>query len=501
RGAGSPRTEDPAQAKSICAVIRVTMIFFVIVIFYPAARAQYWRTVGLGTIGPTYFSTVFGDSVSDRLLAGGTFTQLVNEDDTIAVYGIAGWNGTRWDSVATRLSNSVDQTYWFLRYQGQLFACGAFSFMDANGVPNSRIARFANASMQWDNLGCPNPLPSGLGTLVPKEPGADLYITGFKNSLCGHAEAAVFRYNGVDIQPWSPFGMLFIDVNDYVGYVFEFRGVTYMSGSFNDPLGSGYTTFLRWDGVSWGHVPAWGNVSSSIKDISIRNDTLYVAGSLRIAQGAPGNGVAFFDGSTWNDMGGGVRRSDDPGTTIATVLQWYRNDLYVSGGFDEAGGIPVDMIAKWNGRQWCSLPGDFDWYGSGNIYSLNDMTVWRDSLFVCGYFNTIDGEPFGQVAQWIGGDAVQDCSAPVGVREVAVAPAFVVHPNPTTGQLHVDLQGIRPREVRLTDALGRVVLQQSLSGRQVGPVNLDLGALASGTYQVTVVATDGMRHTRTVVRE
>ena len=31
------------------------------------------------------------------------------------------------------------------------------------------------------------------------------------------------------------------------------------------------------------------------------------------------------------------------------------------------------------------------------------MTVWRDSLFICGGFTTVDGEPVRQVAQWIGG--------------------------------------------------------------------------------------------------
>ena len=48
----------------------------------------------------------------------------------------------------------------------------------------------------------------------------------------------------------------------------------------------------------------------------------------------------------------------------------FNNELYVVGYFTEAGGIPADNIAKWDGTEWCGLGSTF--YNGVN-YSAEKM--------------------------------------------------------------------------------------------------------------------------------
>lgn len=464
------------------------------------STAQNWRSIGPGTIGPTSVQALYGDEVVDRLLCGGTFRSIRNDADTVLAYGLAAWNGERWDSIAHRIAPAEGQTAWFLRFEGRLFAIGNWVFPIEGGGTNTGFAWLDETSLTWEPLECVNPDFTGMANLVPVEPQGTMYATGFVGSICGYPESCVFRYDGEQFHIWEPFQQIPSYHGNYVGTVFDFQGKTYMTGSVSDPLGNGLVTFLRFNGTTWEHVPGW-NTQSPIKSISIRNDTLYVAGAFRLANGGPGNLIARFDGENWDDMAGGMLYTPVLNSSIVSDLEWYHGELYACGLFTTVAGIPADGIAKWNGQQWCVLPGEFNGSWGSPVARLADMTVWRDSLYVCGGFFTIDGEPFGQVAQWIGGDVVQDCSAPVGVTERIPPASFTLHPNPTTGLLHVELNGLRPRELWVSDALGRVVLRQALPGTAHGPLPLDLGALSPGAYLVTVLDAEGMRYTQRVVRE
>src|SRR5690606_2333829 len=228
---------------------------------------------------------------------------------------------------------------------------------------------------------------------------------------------------------------------NYVGYIFNLRGKTYLTGSVSDPLDPGQTaTFLRYNGAAWEHVPGW-NTLSPIKEVLIRNDTLYVAGAFRQATGGPGNLIARFDGEHWDDMGGGLAYTPNPYAGAALDLEWWRGHLLVSGRFNTASDIECSGIIKWNGNQWCSFPGVIQtWSG---IYSrIPEMAIWRDSLYICGNISTIDSDTVQQVAQWIGGDAVGYCSSPVGMAEA---------PFPSAA-LEADYLGAGQWSIRFPDA-------------------------------------------------
>ena len=78
----------------------------------------------------------------------------------------------------------------------------------------------------------------------------------------------------------------------------------------------------------------------------------------------------------------------------------------------------------------------------------------------------------------------------VATADVAAGGAFVAVPNPSDGLL--SLRGARPgEELRVYDAVGRLVFRQRASGQR-----LDLSALGSGVYTLTA----GARTTRVVLR-
>lgn len=465
-----------------------------------AASAQYWRALGRGVVGPTEVQTLYGDSISDRLLAGGTFMWILNLEDTVLGMGQAAWNGVRWDSIATRIqpisgNNSTDQTHWFLRFDGRLYACGFFGFQVPDGSWNNNLARLDESSLHWENLGCNVPFLTGITTLVPKEPQNTLYATGYMGSLCGYPESCVFRYDGSAFHIWEPFNLIPEGNDRYVGTIFDFQGKTYMTCSLPDPVdGSGFVSFLRWNGTAWEHVPGW-NTLSTIKEILIRNDTLYVAGTFSLADGGPGNLVAAFSNDQWNDMGGGLAYTPVAMSGAALDLEWWHGALLVSGFFNRAGNVPCSAIAKWNGHQWCNLPGEILWQNNAPP-TIIDMAIWRDSLYICGGINTIDGDTIRQVAQWIGGDAVGDCST-VGILVTGTAqPVLQATPLSTPGQWLVHFPGQGPWVLNAFDAMGRKVDRW----RATGSVVVDLSGQAPGIYLLRAVGPERALQSTKLVR-
>jgi len=466
-----------------------------------AAQGQYWKALGRGTIGPNEIQTLFSDSASDRLLAGGTFRWIMNDEDTVLGMGHAAWNGVRWDSVATRIqlfeSGSSQQTYWFLRFQGTLYACGTFSVPLANGSFSRYFAKLNETTQRWDTLACSVSTESSVTTLVPKQPDSVLHATGHRYGLCGEPESCVFEYDGTAFQKWAPFDLIPDPNDNYVGFVFHYKGKVYMTGLFGDPMDpDDVVTFLRWNGTSWEYVPGWGTYYAPIKEILVKDDILYVAGGLNMALGGPGNGVASFDGETWNNLGGGVIDADMPGSTAVLGLQWFHDELVVCGHFTHCGGMPTSSIAKWNGQQWCSYPGDIraKW---GNHATLYEMAVWRDSLYVCGAINTVDGDTMRQVIQWLGGDAVAGCST-VGVPEpTATTPTLHVATLPVPGQWRITLPFSAPWTLIAFNTAGQAVGRWQITG---STATVDLGEASSGLFLLQAVSPSGLRLATKLIR-
>ena len=107
------------------------------------------------------------DPIADRLYGSGTFLRIANDTDTILSFGMAQWNGARWDSIGHRMheisGNAASQVYWFVRYNNALYTCGAFTFAVVPDTANGYFARLNETTQRWEALECINPVTSGLG--------------------------------------------------------------------------------------------------------------------------------------------------------------------------------------------------------------------------------------------------------------------------------------------------------------------------------------------------
>ena len=120
------------------------------------ASAQ-WQAIGTPSIttsaggDPDMLSVrrVWGDSIMDRLLLGGQFEWITHDGEPVLGMGQAKWDGTQWDSIATRIAPVAGTTLGFLRFQGRLYSYGEFVQVLDGGAHNKSIAR-----LNEDNAVC-----------------------------------------------------------------------------------------------------------------------------------------------------------------------------------------------------------------------------------------------------------------------------------------------------------------------------------------------------------
>ncbi len=378
--------------------------------------AQHWRGIGRGVQVHGDVQLLYGDSVLDRLIGAGPFPDIFNENDSVEATSIAAWNGQRWDSLGHRLSPGAAQTHCLERYDGTLYASGNWSFQNDAGQWTTGYARFDENTLRWSDLGCYNPQFSGLGTMTFREDGTGFYFTGHRGDPCSLPAANVFTYDGSNYASWAPYQQIPYHHNNYVGFVFEFRGMWYMTGLFRDPYTEGSCSLMRYNGSDWEYVPGWGQLLAPIKEFSIHNDTL---------------------------------------------------------------------LAKWNGRQWCSLPADFQGHLPNMVETtIGSITSWRDSVYISGGFSYINGEPVKLVAQWLGGDATVACSTPVqvGLADPWHTPPIQISPNPVADELRLVGLPTGTYRFKVYDSVGRKVLE-SIDD----PGTLHAGRLEPGMYLLVVL--------------
>lgn len=122
--------------------------------------------------------------------------------------------------------------------------------------------------------------------------------------------------------------------------------------------GTSETNHLQeWDGSTWRPLPGTFTKHHSsdglVRSIVEFQGRLVVAGSFRGVDRTACDSVAFWDGTAWRPLAGGV---DGDVTCLAAA----DSSLWLGGEFPSAGGIPSRNVARWDGP----LP------GSGSVGSL-----------------------------------------------------------------------------------------------------------------------------------
>jgi hypothetical protein len=151
---------------------------------------------------------------------------------------------------------------------------------------------------------------------------------------------------------------------------------------------------------TFGGHPGAGD-SGTISALAVYDDghgpALYAAGEFTDAGGVPANRIARWDGSSWSALGSGI----EGGAVVALAV--YDDGggpaLYAGGSFTSAGGVPASRIARWDGASWSAL-------GSGMNGVVRALAMHDDgggpALYAGGDFTSAGGVPADRIARWDG---------------------------------------------------------------------------------------------------
>jgi hypothetical protein len=124
-----------------------------------------------------------------------------------------------------------------------------------------------------------------------------------------------------------------------------------------------------------------------------RDGHLFVGGNFTEAGGMPAQHIAQWDGKTWKPLGSGVNQ---PVRDIAV----YGKDLYIAGDFTMSDNLELRYIAKWNGEFWEALG-----YSVNASVSCIEISE-NGELYIGGsfIFTNNRNEKVAYVARWSGTD-------------------------------------------------------------------------------------------------
>lgn len=301
-----------------------------------------------------------GTGLGPQLFVGGEFTQAGGFDSRC----IARWNGTRWFPLSPAIQTTTASTLVaeFAQFQRagatapELYACGNFDTQLGDNFTG--LVRVGLGGLSAAGAGLPGP-------------GASMVV-------------------------WD-------DGNGPALWV---------AGDFSWPGIGPYFSLVRHDGTDWTPVFALGGVTlPSISRLAVfdsgNGPELYFAGPFTTLGGQPAGGLARFDGQQLHLLAGGVSGtpSSFPVDVLAALDLGNGTALYVGGSFTQAGAIPANRIARWDGAEWSALGTGVTGAGSAYVSALAAHDLGDGGgreLFAGGSFSIAGGVSCSNVARWDG---------------------------------------------------------------------------------------------------
>lgn len=450
-------------------------IFSILILFSSVASSQNWLPVG--QITEYSVNVLYSDTATGSLIAGGNFKHA----DGIEVNGIARWNGTAWDSLASGVSNCSNYCFaptQIVRHDSNLFVAGSFTEI---GHISTHFATWDGSSwdttgnflVTWDSAGAQNVNPMTL-TIVNN----DLWVCGgFYNAGGMLVDNSVGIWNGTSYATFSAAALPPVyNGPPLIGYPTYFNGMWYFIGVFMDTAGQNCNV-IRWTGSQW-EIFGGGIKGglSTVSSIAVYDNLLYIAGTFTQADGNPSNAIVSWDGTNWGDVGGGITDSAGYYGQIFDMTV-FNNELWVVGNFQMAGGVVASNIAKWNGTQWCSLGDYFD-------NSIMTIESFNNEIYIGGGFWTIGGDSIQKIAKWVGGNFVDTCGT-VSINELSISSEqIIVTPNPAHTSIKFTFpNNSEPQEVVIYDIVGRVVWHSS---SEESVITIPIEGFVNGMYWYSV---------------
>ena len=332
------------------------------------------------------------------LYAGGMFTQAGGKPAN----NVARWDGATWESLGEGVKGSLYSPFIYTLAadnRGNVYAGGQFS--TAGGINAENIARWNGET--WSELG--GGIQSGekikAAVISIVADGGNVYVGGNFQAAGGNPMGSIAKWNGTSWETLS--GGVWQEYYSPIitGMAINRDGRIYTVGDFRLAGGHCADTVAAWDGNSWSGLGADTSVDGAIVTmIPDHHGGYYATGGFVCAGGNVVNHIAHWDGVTWSGLDSGL--GDSKSFTLPHALALDGNgNLYVSGYFTKVGNIKVYGIAKWDGTSWESVGGDLD--------SRDYISMAIDSqnrLYIGGSFNPSHSVPpvYKRILRWNGSE-------------------------------------------------------------------------------------------------
>lgn len=208
-----------------------------------------------------------------------------------------------------------------------------------------------------------------------------VYAGGTFTNAGGVAVNRIAKWDG---STWSPLGG---GVNNRVRDIAVHLDKVYVGGSFTTAGSISANRVAVWNGSSWSALGSGVDgtvyaVAVDNDDVYVGGDFEY-AGGVK----ANNIAVFNMATQTWSNMGNGVVYSSDyfliPGTTIgwedAIVYDILirGSNIFVGGGFNKAGSDSAHRVAYWDGSSWNQMHAGIPSWSPKELYVLSLATDWQ----------------------------------------------------------------------------------------------------------------------------
>lgn len=177
----------------------------------------------------------------------------------------------------------------------------------------------------------------------------------------------------------------------------------YIGGAFTKAGDVAANNIVSWDGTRWqilGTGPGILNgVNGIVNAITVDGDIIYVGGQFTNAGGTPVQNIARYSISsrTWANVTNGITGT----SAFVSTIMIDGNDVYVGGTFSRAGGGSANNIAVWNktDQRWRTLGSGATEGVQGGVLAI---AKGPDGFYVGGNFSSAGGVASSGVARWDG---------------------------------------------------------------------------------------------------
>jgi len=299
-----------------------------------------WDNMSGGvTGGSTTVATILPNA--GTIYIGGNFT---NAGGVVA-RNVAYWDGFNWNAMGSGFNNTVSALCF---HNGQLFAGGSFTARGDGSVNLHGIAVWDGSEWQDVPIISSWRINNVINALVSD--GVNLYMGG--NYYIGWFEPMP-PYPGEDLDNigywdgsrWHKMGNGLTNTVNALAFV---GSDLYAGGSFTT---AGNATPIRriakWNGSVWTEVGG-GITNGTVNTLAGSSSKLFVGGSFTSVGGVTNrNRLLTWNGSQWSTLGSGIARIS-PSSSSVSDIAISGDDVYVVGSFSYAGGRPSASIGHWN---------------------------------------------------------------------------------------------------------------------------------------------------------